>query len=300
MATEQDEAWTILRLLQWTTDFFRRRGSDSPRLEAEVLLAAARGSSRLELYTAYDQQPSDEVRQAFRELVRRRGEGMPVAYLVGHKEFFSLSLRVTEAVLIPRPETEHVVLEVIDHVRSLGDRPRLPQIADVGTGSGAIAIAVAKNVARGRIAAIEQSPQALEVARYNVDQHQLGDKIRLLEGDLLEPLLSQPDDVLPLDVVCSNPPYVSQEEYDALDPSVREFEPRDALLAGPRGTEVIERLVPAASRALAPGGRFVVELSPMIAQAVVDLTEQQGDFEDIRLIRDLAGHHRVLSAVRRS
>lgn len=145
MTTEQADPWTVLRLLEWTTAYFKKRGFDSPRLDAEVLLAEARGCSRIELYTAFNSEPDDAVREAYRELVRRRGEGQPVAYLVGHKEFYSIEMRVSEAVLIPRPETEHLVIEVLDRIKDLrakrsNDGAKF-RIVDVGTGSGAIAVA---------------------------------------------------------------------------------------------------------------------------------------------------------------
>lgn len=151
MSDSETQQWTVLRLLEWTTDFFQQKGSESARLDAEVLLAHARECSRVELYTAFAEVPSEEQRIAFRELVRRRGEGMPVAQLVGYREFYSLRLRVNESVLIPRPETEHLVIEALDCAKEMeiGDRPM--QIADVGTGSGAIAIALAKNLPESKV-----------------------------------------------------------------------------------------------------------------------------------------------------
>ncbi|WP_164101694.1 peptide chain release factor N(5)-glutamine methyltransferase [Candidatus Laterigemmans baculatus] len=298
MTTGQAEPWTVLRLLEWTTQFFKKRGFESPRLDAEVLLAEARGSSRIDLYTAFNQEPTPEVREAFRELVRRRGEGTPVAYLVGHKEFYSLDLRVSEATLIPRPETEHVVIEALDQAkawRAAGRATERPlRIVDCCTGSGAIAVAIAKNLPECEVTATDLSPEALEIASYNIHQHQLDDRVRAVVGDLLEPIPAEPA----IDIICSNPPYVSQSEYDALAAEVREHEPQMALLAGPRGTEVIERLVAEAAVRLVPGGRLILELSPMIADASQQLVEQHGGYEATKFIKDLAGHRRVLSTTR--
>ncbi len=153
----QDEVWTVGRLLSWTADYLKKHGSDSPRLDAEVLLAHSLGCERIELYTCFDEQPGDERRSAFRDLVRRRAEGMPVAYLVGHREFFSLSFRVTEDVLIPRPETEHLVVAAIDLTRQVkGHRT----VCDVGTGSGIIAVCLAR-----------RSPSAGDGRRYQPRRH---------------------------------------------------------------------------------------------------------------------------------
>lgn len=294
MTTGQDEPWTVLRLLQWTTEYFKKRGSETARLDAEVLLAEARGSSRIELYTAFADEPSPEVREAFREMVRRRGEGTPVAYLVGHKEFYSLDLRVNEATLIPRPETEHLVIEALDRGKELAaahpDRPL--QIADIGTGTGAIAIAVAQHLDGCQVSAVDLSPEALAVAKYNVEKHELQDRISLHEGSLLDPL---PAD-LTFDLILSNPPYVSEAEYEALDPTVKDYEPRTALVSGPTGLECIEPLVQTAHPKLSPGGWLIVELSPMIAAAAEQCVRQHGGYANSHLVKDLAGHQRILAA----
>lgn len=299
MTTGQADTWTILRLLEWTTAFFKKRGFESPRLDAEVLLAEARGSSRIELYTAFNQEPSEEVREAFRELVRRRGEGTPVAYLVGHKEFYSLPFRVTEATLIPRPETEHVVVEALDQAKAMrasgAAENRSLRIVDCGTGTGAIAVAIAKNLPECEVTAIDLSPEALEIAKYNIQQHQVDDRVQVVQGDLLAPLPSEAT----YDIICSNPPYVSQSEYDQLPAEVRDHEPRSALLAGEQGTEVIARLIAEAAPRLVPGGRLIIELSPMIADAVRQLVADHGGYGEPKFIKDLAGHRRVISVAKK-
>jgi release factor glutamine methyltransferase len=251
------------------------------------------------LYAAFDEVVSDELRAKFRDLVKRRAEGTPVAYLVGKKEFYSLALRVTPDVLIPRPETESVVVAVLDAVKGSGARSQKPgegiSVADVGTGSGAIAIAVAKHAPAARITAIDISPAALEVAGGNAAQHGVGGRIEFLEGDLLSPLPPQPR----FAVIASNPPYVSESEFTALCPQVRNHEPRQALVAGPTGTEVIERLIPQAAERLLPGGWLIFELSPMIAARVVELIASDGRYEPATLIKDLAGLARVVKAKRK-
>lgn len=286
-----DQKWTVLRLLQWTTEFFQKRGSDSARLDAEVLLAHARDCSRIELYTAFEQEPDEQQRAAFRELVRRRGEGTPVAQLVGYKEFYSLRFRVNEHTLIPRPETEHLVIEALDCAKAMGVKDRPIRIADIGTGSGAIAISIALHLPAAVITATDISPQALEVAQWNAEKHQVADRIEFHCGDLLAGV-TEPER---FDLICSNPPYVSEAEFAELSPSVRDHEPKSALVAGEDGTEVIKRLLAESYNRLNPGGRLVIELSPMIADACEELAEQTGELGDARFIKDLAGHRRILS-----
>ena len=310
------DSWTVLRLLTWTTDYLKSRGSENPRLDAEVLLAHARNCERIALYTAFDQIVADDVRAAFRDLVKRRAEGVPVAYLVGKKEFYSLSLRVTPDVLIPRPETEFVVVAALDalgaksskfkaqssefeetsHSPALNLEPgTLNFVADVGTGSGAIAIAIAKHAPHCRLVAIDLSPAALAVAKENAAAHQVADQIQFLEGDLLAPLPAEPQ----FAVIASNPPYVSEPEYAVLNPSVREHEPRQALVGGLLGTEIIERLIPQAAERLLPGGWLILELSPMIAARTVELLASDGRFDPAIIAKDLAGLARVIKARRK-
>lgn len=318
------EPWTVGRLLQWTTDYLKERGADSPRLDAEVLLARALGCRRIELYTRFDEQPGDESRAAFRALVRRRAEGAPVAYLVGRREFFSLSFRVTPEVLIPRPETELLVVAALDLAKDHGEGRRgmgddrglgtlVPSdvcgetesrkqttdhylsIADVGTGSGCIAVCLAKHLPGCRVTAIDTSPAALAVAEENARQHGLAERIEFVESDLLAAL----PDGGKFDFVVSNPPYVAEGEWAGLAPDVRDFEPRGALVAGPRGTEVIERLIPQAAERLRPGGHLLMEIGPAIHDAVCSLLNADGRFEVGPTIKDLARLPRVVQAKRR-
>lgn len=291
----QEQPWTVLRLLEWTTKFFQSRHSPSPRLDAEVLLAHARGCERIELYTAFAAIPDNNERQTFRELVRRRGEGVPVAYLVGYREFYSLRFRVDPHVLIPRPETEHLVIAAIDLAAALRPADRELRIIDVGTGSGAIAISLATHLRTANLTATEIDPAALDVARDNANTHQVADRIQFVTSDLFDAI----DEDQPFDLICSNPPYVSEAEYTELSPSVREHEPKTALVSGPNGTEIIERLLALAPDRLVPGGSIVLELSPMIAASCLQIANANESLIDARLSKDLSGHHRVLSAKRR-
>jgi release factor glutamine methyltransferase len=291
MSQSPSETWTIGRLLTWTADYLKQHGAASPRLDAEVLLAMAAGCQRIDLYTRFDEPAPETLRTSFRELVRRRAEGMPVAYLVGRREFYSLSFRVTPDVLIPRPETELLVVALLDRAR-----PRVAagalSVADVGTGSGIIAICAAKYLPTARVTAIDISPQTLAVARANAEDLKVAERIELIEGDLLAGL---PADRR-FNFIVSNPPYVSQAEFDALARDVQQFEPRGALVAGPTGTEVIQRLIPQARERLAPCGMLLIEISPMLEQPVRALFEAAGCWRLEPTIKDLAGHARVIAA----
>jgi release factor glutamine methyltransferase len=290
----QTEAWTVGRLLGWTTDYLKRHGSDSPRLDAEILLAEALGCQRIELYASFQDVPAEEARTAFRELVRRRAEGTPVAYLVGYREFYSLSFRVTPDVLIPRPETEFLVMALLDLARTLPDG-REVTICDVGTGSGIIAVCAAKHLPTARVLATDSSPAALEVARANVRRHDLEDRIELVASDLFAAVPAERR----FDFVVSNPPYVTRAEMASLPVEVRQFEPHEALLAGERGTEVIESLIAQAAERLPPGGHLLVEINPVLDDAVQSLLVADGRFEPLPTVKDLARLPRVVQARRK-
>ncbi|MCS7306641.1 MAG: peptide chain release factor N(5)-glutamine methyltransferase [Thermoguttaceae bacterium] len=288
------EVWTVGRLLQWTTEYFRQHGSSSPRLEAELLLAEAIGCTRIELYTSFDQVASEQVRARFRELVRRRAAGEPVAYLLGRKEFYSLRFHVTPDVLIPRPETELLVVALLDLAKSVAAAGPL-SICDVGTGSGVLAICAAKFLPTARIWAVDQSPKALDVARLNCQEHGVADRVQLVKGDLLD--WAPPE--LRFHFILSNPPYVSEAEWEQLAPEIRDYEPRDALVAGPTGTEVIARLATQAAKHLHPGGWLLVEISPMIHEQVQKIFQQDSRWLLSPTLLDQARLPRVIQAQRR-
>jgi release factor glutamine methyltransferase len=289
-----EEPWTIGRLLTWTIEYLRQHGAENPRLDAEVLLAAARGCRRIELYTAYDQPADDATRAAFREMVRRRASGTPVAYLVGHREFYSLEFEVTPDVLIPRPETELVVVALLDHVKQRSTADAVVEIADVGTGSGILAVCAAKYVPNSRVKAIDISPAALAVARRNAERHGVAERIDFIEGDLLAREPAEPR----FDYILSNPPYVSTFEMTNLAADVRDHEPDIALRAGERGTDVIRPLIEQSAVRLKPGGVLIMEISPMIAAEVEGLIRDCGALQIQPTLRDLAGHPRVVQARR--
>ena len=292
-AGRSGDDWTVGRLLGWTTEWLGSRGSESPRLDAEVLLAHVRGCPRIALYTAFDTVVGESERGRFRDLVKRRGEGEPVAYLVGSREFFSLPLVVTKAVLVPRPETEGLVVRALDLCKEQG--LAAPRIADVGTGSGAIAVALARHLPDGRFVATDVSPAAVEVARRNAERHGVAERITFVACDLLDDTRAAG----PFDLVVSNPPYVREDEFAALPRDVREHEPKSALVAGPTGIEVVERLVEAAAARLAPGGWLLVEIGPAVAQAAAAAIHAHPAFEPAPTLPDLAGLPRIVQGRRR-
>ncbi len=290
-----EQTWTIGRLLTWTTDFLREKGADNPRLDAEVLLAHARTCPRIELYTAFEQEPDEPVRTAFRELVRRRAEGTPVAYLVGHREFFSLEFCVTPEVLIPRPETELVVVRGIDLAKQSGhDSVSGLQIADVGTGSGVLAVCLAKHLPGAHVTAIDVSQSALKVARKNAARHQVAERITFLCGDLFAECSS---DAM-FDLVVSNPPYVSSTEMSQLDAGVHNHEPHLALDGGEQGMAVYRQLVPQAAARLRPGGWLLMEVGPSNAEQVEELVAATAGLTAKETLSDLANLPRVVQAQR--
>ena len=288
----QVEQWTVGRLLEWTTDFLKKSGAESPRLDAEVLLASARGCERIALYMAFTEEVSEEVRAKFRGLVKQRASGVPVAYLVGQREFYSLPLKVTPAVLIPRPETEFLVIAALDEIKSRYPSGTSPQIVDVGTGSGAVALAIAKHAPHAKVTAIDISPEALAVAKENAESLGLAGQIRFVQGDLLASIPAKPE----LAIVVSNPPYIGEGEMAGLASQVKDQEPRLALVGGPQGNEIIARLIPQAAERLIPGGLLAMEFSPIIADSVVALLQNDGRFEQIQVTKDLAGLARIVSA----
>lgn len=294
--THEADAWTVGRLLEWTTSYLAPRGAESPRLDAELLLARARGCERIDLYTGFSEVVGDDVRAAYRELVQRRAEGTPVAYLLGEREFFSLPFTVTPDVLIPRPETEFLVIALLDHASEKTGEGRPLRIADVGTGSGIIAVCAARNLPGARITAVDVSEAAVAVAAQNAKAHNVTGQIDFVTGDLFENIAAEET----YDFIVSNPPYVSEAEFEQLAPDVAKFEPRVALVAGERGTEVIKRLIPLSAARLVPDGWLLMETSPMIEPEVVKLLNDDPRLEAAETIKDLAGHPRVVQARRTS
>jgi len=246
---------------------------------------------RAYLYAHPERELSPDETQRYDEALARRATGVAAQYITGHQEFWGLDLIVSSAVLIPRPETEHVVETVLELAKADGrgrPSPHDLRIVDVGTGSGAIALALAKELPSAEIHASDISPEALEVARANAARHELTSRIKFRRADLLSGLPHGE-----FDFVVSNPPYVGESEEDSVQLEVRKFEPRNAVFAGPTGMEVIERLIPQAQMVLRPGGWLVFEISGTIAEAV---RHSLAGWADVQLTNDLQGIARVASA----
>jgi release factor glutamine methyltransferase len=287
---QAEEVWTVGRLLTWTTDFLKRRGSESPRLDAEVMLAHVLDRQRVQLYTHFEEEVSESPRAAFRELVRRRSEGAPVAYLVGRKEFYSLTFTVSPAVLIPRPESEFVVVEYLEQTRHVES----PHTVDVGTGSGCLAIASAHHQPGARFVAIDISDEALEIARRNATRIGVLERIDFRVGDMLVPVAGEG----PFDAIISNPPYISSNAIDQLEPGVRDHEPRMALDGGPSGLDMVGRLIEQSVDLLKPGGHLILEIGSDQEQPVRALIGAQGGLNLAPTVFDHAHHPRVIRATR--
>ena len=284
----------------------------SPRLNAELLLMFALRCDRAFLYGHPERELTADEESIYENALAERSKGIPAQYIMGHQEFWGMDLIVSPAVLIPRPETEHVVETVLGligdksvgtgHVGrtllsdqplsdpSIKSRAESVRIIDVGTGSGSIALALAKELPRAEIHATEISPAALEIACANAARHQLEKRIQFYETDLLAGIEKNA-----YDFVVSNPPYVGESEEDSVQLEVRKFEPRNAVFAGPTGLEVIERLIPQAPEVLKPGGWLIMEISGTIAGRVQQLLS---DWGNVRITNDLQGNARVVAARR--
>jgi release factor glutamine methyltransferase len=289
-SSSDPDRWTVGRLLTWTTDFLKKRGSESPRLDAEVLLARVLGWPRVQLYTHFEEEVGPRARGEYRELVRRRAEGAPVAYLVGRKEFYSLPLKVSPAVLIPRPDSEFVVVEFLNAARG---HPS-PRCVDVGTGSGCLALACAHEHTGATFFAVDVSPDALAVARANAETLGLGGRVQFREGSLLDPVVAEG----PFDVIVSNPPYIPTDVIPTLEPGVRDFEPRAALDGGPDGLGVVGPLIAQAVPLLNPGGHLILEIGTDQEAPVRALLAAQPALKLAPTVRDHANHPRVVRATK--
>jgi len=261
----------------------------SPRMNAEVLLMFVLGANRAYLYAHPERELSTEEAARYDEVLAQRATGMPSQYITGHQEFWGLDFVVSAAVLIPRPETEHLVETVLELAREV---PR-PKIVDVGTGSGCIALALAHELPSAELYAVDVSKDALEIARANAARLQLDGKVQFVRSNVLDTLAGVHD----FDFVVSNPPYVGFDEADKVQKSVREFEPREAVFAGEQGLDVIGPLVEQAHAALKPGGGLVVEIGYSMRDAVVDLLDPT-IWYDARVVPDLQGIPRVVAARR--
>ena len=275
---------TVREILNEVTRDFEAAGMETVRLDAEVLLAFCLNCDRLEFLKNPDMQISKSQLAVFNKLVSRRLKWEPVAYITGRKEFWSFTLEVNKGVLIPRPDTEIILEEAL----AVGKNIIAPRIADIGTGSGAIALALAKELPEPKITATDISPAALKVAKKNARNLKLGKNIEFLKGDLFAPVKGL------FDIIVSNPPYISAAEYEELPRGVKDFEPKIALLAGQTGVEFYEKLIYQSKNHLKKDGWLLMEIGAPQAEKIRDIMQECAFFEDIDVRRDYAGHDRVI------
>lgn len=285
------DSWTILKLLEWSTQYFQNKGIESPRLDAELLLAHSLGLSRVQLYMQFDRTLQETELQDFKLLLKRRSEREPLAYILGKKEFYSLEFEVNPAVLIPRPETELLVETALKHFSS---SPSPLTLLDIGTGSGCIAITLAKHLPEAQIRAIDISESALAIARRNAEKHGVEKQIEFIQADFLSPhssLLTSQDK---FDLILSNPPYIASDEISKLAPELQ-AEPLYALEGGKDGLDFYRVLVPWAFHHLKKEGVALFEIGFDQAESLEKLTTNAG-FQKTSILKDEAGHPRVVCA----
>ena len=283
-------AWTIGSLLDWTAAFLLKKGAENPRLDAEVLLANVLACKRIELYTRHTEPATDAVRERYRDLIRRRTERCPVAYLVGQMEYFTLTFEVDAAVLIPRPDSEHVVLECLRLAKGIA----APRILDLGVGSGNLSVSIAFRHKTADVIAVDISAAALAVAQRNAQKHGVAQRIRFLEGNLFESLRAD----VQFDIVISNPPYIPTADIANLEVGVAAFEPRQALDGGADGFAVFDRILAGAKAVLVPGGSLILEIGAPQHEEARRKFGADSAYELAETIYDGSRHPRVLRAKR--
>jgi len=288
------EQWTIKKLLDWMTGHFTDKKIDSPRLTAELLLSHILNMQRIELYMNFDKEVAKPNLDKLRDLVKRCLNNEPVQYLTERTEFYSISLKVSPACLIPRPETELLVERAIEFLRT---RTGTQYVCDLCTGSGCIGVAIAKNYPEVKIIATDICDNALKIAADNIAKYNLTEKIHLLQGDLFKPIIDQLD-VKEFDLIACNPPYISHPEMEKLEPNVKNHEPHLALNGGPDGLDIYRRIAAEVGTHLKKDGLLLLEIGYLQGPAVRQLLEDTKIFGDIKVEKDLSSNDRIVSAVK--
>jgi len=288
------ETWTILKLLTWTTAYFKSHDVEQPRATAEILLAHTLGVRRVDLYVQYERLLEEGELGRFKGYIKRRVQREPAAYIVGKREFWSMDFEVTPSVLIPRPETETLVEAVLAIVPA-EQTPAPLRILDLGTGSGAVVVAVASERPNHEFYAVDRSEEVLAVARGNAKIHGLDKTITFLHGDWFDPVREEGQH---FDVIVSNPPYIATSELEELPPEIGRHEPWKALDGGPDGLDAIRLIVVEASDHLLPGGWLLFEIGHDQWVRVKKLISAAGAYSDLSVIKDYSGHERVARARR--
>ncbi len=288
----QEKTWTILEIIKWGSNYLNDKGFDESRLTIELLLAETLGVKRFDLYVKHDQPLKKSELEKFKVLLKRRLAHEPVQYILGKTNFYSIELKVDRRALIPRPETEILAESVIEHCRTYLSQRDAIDVLDVGTGSGCIAVAIAKFVRNSRVTAIDKSPDALELARENADATGTADRIDLHEVDFLN--MTKNEFAGNFDIMVSNPPYVSRADLPELSEDIRNFEPPDALSDGDDGLTFYRKIAQLAPLLLRSGGWVFVEAGYDQGQRVRELFREIGA-TDVAIKKDLANIERVVS-----
>ncbi len=281
--------WTVQAVLGWTKDYFRRCGIEAARLEAEILLAHALKTERLELYMTPDRALTERERSGYKELIRQRAEGTPLQYLIGETEFFHCRIKISPAALIPRPETEELVEYIVKDLASQADRPW--RMLDLGTGSGAIAIALAQAFPQARVLAVDSSLPALALAAENARHNRVEDRLSFLQSDWYQGVMGT------FDLIVSNPPYVSRSELTRIPREVRR-EPAIALDGGPNGLNCLAQIVGRSAEFLTPQGVLYLELGEDQAAPVHRMLGETRSYRAIEILKDWSGKDRFARARR--
>jgi release factor glutamine methyltransferase len=286
----------LASLLARAASELKGAGIDESELEAEILLGHALGLKRTELILRGDSDLGPKQLSAFVPLLERRLKREPTAYIIGYQPFLGLDFFVDRSVLIPRPETEILVENIITLIRNSSFVIRNLSIADIGTGSGCIAICLAKSLPNATVIGIDSSLEALKVAAKNAQNLGVADRCQFLEGDLLTTKTPRHQEKQKFDIIVSNPPYIPTEVIETLEPEVKDWEPRGALDGGSDGLRFLRELVASVPRYLSPGGYFFAEIGFDQGPAVTVLAKQTGRYSEIKILKDLSGHDRVLQA----
>ncbi len=286
-----EDTWTIGRLIRWAAGYLEGYGVESPRLSGELLLARVLGCPRVDLYLRFDQPLTPGELAAFKQLILRRRRHEPVAYILGRREFYGLELEVGPGVLVPRPETEHLVDRALEALAGQGE----PRVLDLCTGCGAVALALARERQQARVVGVDVSARALDYARANARRLGLEDRVEWLLGSLWEPVAAAGGF---FDLITANPPYVAEKQWETLPRQVRDFEPRLALAGGEDGLALVRDIIWGARAFLRAGGWLLLELGQGQAGAAGELARSSGVFDKIETARDLAGVERVLACRR--
>ncbi len=284
-----NEPWTIKKLLDWTTDYFKKYGIEWPHLEAEILLSHSLKIPRIQLYVQFERVLNEDELAEYKKLILRRSKREPIAYITGHQPFMSLDLEVNPSVLVPRPETEKLVEVAIESAKDLP----FPHIADIGTGSGAIAVALAKYLPKAKLIGTDTSKGAIEIAKRNAEKHGVSDRCQFIEGDLFEPLAEYKDR---FDMIVSNPPYIKTSEIDTLQPEISKFEPRGALDGGEDGLKYYKQIIGRADEYLKQSGLLIIELGAGQLREVQEIISSSAKYAGTSVKKDLSGLDRVLVA----